>query len=137
MRLVPDVALGQLPAALDFDLVVVPGGLGGAEACAADERVVARLVRCHATGRKVAAICAGPLALHAAGLLEGRRFTCHPSVRDRFGDLTPVFDERVVIDEGIVTSQGPGTALEFSLALVDLVVSEAKAAELSQAMLAR
>jgi len=86
-----------------------------------------------AAGKWVAAICAGPLVLQAAGVLAGRRATCHPGVA---GELkqTPRLNDRVVADGRLITSQAPGTALEFALALVRAVEGERKANELAKAM---
>ena len=73
-----------------------------------------------AANKPVAAICAGPLVLQAAGILDGARATCHPGVAKEL-TLTERRPERVVVDNNIVTSQAPGTAFEFALAVLDLV----------------
>jgi putative intracellular protease/amidase len=65
----------------------------------------------------LAAICAAPRVLQAAGVLAGRTVTSHPSVRDEL-TVPTLSDERVVVDGRLVTSQGPGTAFEFALALL-------------------
>jgi 4-methyl-5(b-hydroxyethyl)-thiazole monophosphate biosynthesis len=119
VRLIPDAAWDDIDPAT-FDVLALPGGGPGSEALAADSRVL-DTVRAFAGEQKlVAAICAAPLALQAAGVLEGRTATCHPGVRS---DLTvpTVSDARVVVDGMIVTSQAPGTAFEFALALVELI----------------
>jgi 4-methyl-5(b-hydroxyethyl)-thiazole monophosphate biosynthesis len=133
--LVPDAALGDLD--LDaFTVLVCPGG-PGTRNLMADERVLALARRLHAEGRPTAAICAGPLVLHRAGILRGLDVTAHPSVR---GELTGarVLDEpRVVRSGSVSTSQGAGTALEFALDLVAQLVGPAKADELARAMIVR
>jgi 4-methyl-5(b-hydroxyethyl)-thiazole monophosphate biosynthesis len=129
-----DLALG----AVDLDVIdalVLPGGMPGAANLAADERVLALVRRLHAAGRTTAAICAAPLVLHAAGVLAGVEVTAHPSVRQRLGGARVVDAPRVVRSGGVWTSQGPGTALEFGLALVAELVGAERAAELSRAML--
>jgi 4-methyl-5(b-hydroxyethyl)-thiazole monophosphate biosynthesis len=65
----------------------------------------------------VAAICAAPMVLEAAGALDGRRATSYPGFLQGAGHTT-VADEAVVADAGVITSRGPGTALDFALALV-------------------
>ena len=77
-------------------------------------------LECMLSDRIVAAICAGPLVLQAAGVLTGKRATCHPAVVDEL-TCTRRLDDRVVRDGAIVTSQAPGTAMEFALALIDAV----------------
>ena len=130
----------DLPLAkLDFepDLVVLPGGMPGAERLGASKNVVGLLEKQNAAGRMIGAICAAPaFAPVAAGVLEGKRATCYPSFESRFSEGTTAVEDRVAIDGNVVTSRGPGTALEFALALVDQLVGSAKAEELRAAMLA-
>jgi len=100
-----------------FDAIVLPGGAAGAEAFMASARLTVLLQDQARAGRLVAAICAGPLALQAAGLLTGRAATCHPAVADAL-TVTARRTERVVVDGNLITSQGPGTAFEFALAII-------------------
>jgi 4-methyl-5(b-hydroxyethyl)-thiazole monophosphate biosynthesis len=100
-----------------FDLVALPGGMPGASNLTADPRIGAIIRRLHDSGRHVAAICAAPMALAAAGVLSGRRATAYPGILDGAAGLTLV-DEPVVVDGRVITSRGPGTALDFALELV-------------------
>lgn len=115
--LLPDTTLD---AALDqeWDLVVLPGGLPGADHLRDDPRVTALLVRTAAAGRLVAAICAGPQVLAAAGLLVGRRATAYPGVLEACGHPA-IADAAVVEDGNVITSRGPGTAMDFALTLIE------------------
>lgn len=131
----------DLPLAeLDLDSItalVLPGGMPGSTNLAADQRILELCRRLAAEGRTTAAICAAPLVLQAAGVLEGHRITCHPATREQLAEAKPVAAPRVVESGSVVTSQGPGTALEFSLALVERFRGAQKAAELAAAMLVR
>ena len=121
MVLHADKTLGQV-AAGDCDLLFIPGG-------------AAELARTFvATGKPVAAICAGPLVLEDAGLLEGRRFTAHFSVANELPGAQ--MGERVLEDGLVMTSRGAGTALEFGLAMVDRLFGEAKEEEIARAIMA-
>jgi len=101
----------------DFDVLAIPGGAVGTENLMGNESVL-ETVRCFMeSDRLVGAICAGPLVLQAAGIVAGRRVTCHPGVADQLTDTVRV-EERVVIDGKLITSQGPGTAMEFALAVI-------------------
>ncbi|SIN72630.1 4-methyl-5(b-hydroxyethyl)-thiazole monophosphate biosynthesis [Sulfurivirga caldicuralii] len=104
----------------DFDLVALPGGLPGADYLMQDARILEILRRMHAQGKYVAAICAAPQVLREAGLLDGHKATSYPGVLDQHPakDMQYV-DAAVVEDDGIVTSKGPGTAMDFALALVE------------------
>jgi 4-methyl-5(b-hydroxyethyl)-thiazole monophosphate biosynthesis len=101
-----------------FDLVVLPGGIPGAEHLRDSPELKTLLRRQREENRWYGAICAAPaVVLETHGLLEGTRATGHPAYMD--GLAAEHRDEgRVVVDGRCVTSRGPGTALEFSLELV-------------------
>lgn len=134
ISIVTDMGLEQVQAG-DYDALALPGGMPGAANLRSDSRVldIARAIA--ARGGLVAAICAAPMALAAAGLLEGRKATSYPSFRDELRGAI-YCEDRVVEDGLVVTSRGPGTALEFALTLVRRLVGEEKAAALASAMLA-
>jgi len=132
VQLVADTAWDAIDPA-DFDLLVIPGGAQGAQALAAHEGVLDAIRGFVRDGRPVAAICAGPTVLHAAGVLRERKATSHPSVRGALTDAI-VLDDRVVIDGGIMTSQGPGTAMEFALALISTLDASERAGEIARGM---
>ena len=119
VRLVPDATLN---AVMDqtFDMIVLPGGLPGADHLDADPRIHRLLQRHIAEDRKVAAICAAPKVLANAQLLSGRKATCYPGCIDaaQFADVT-FTGTPVVVDGPIVTSRGPGTAMDFALTLIE------------------
>lgn len=116
IRVHADAALEDV-AGREFDAIALPGGMPGADHLKRDPRVAAIVRRLHGSGRPVAAICAAPMVLAAAGVLDGRRATSYPGfLKDVAG--TTVVDEAVVTDRGVITSRGPGTALDFALALV-------------------
>jgi protein DJ-1 len=116
VRIVPDAALSAVAG--EFDVVVLPGGKGGADRLAGSAAVGERLRAQAAAGRAVAAICAAPIALAAHGLFKGSRLACHPSVNDVVAAHGQLISSPVVEDGQLVTSQGPGTAFAFALALV-------------------
>ena len=101
------------------DAVVVPGGLPGASNLAECNGFVAALRKMYDDGKLVSSICAGPMSLDKAGILDGRRFTCFPTRKDSIGQKGTWVDEVVVQDGNVLTSQGPGTTLHFAYALVD------------------
>lgn len=122
VKLEADVSLDHLAHAQDFDLLVLPGGIKGTHALRDDVRVRDLVIHYFQSPDKiVATICAAALVLDAHGLLEGRTFTCYPATAPDIQAGTWV-DERVVIDGDLITSQGPGTAMAFALALVERLV---------------
>jgi protein deglycase len=125
-----DCALSAVGSRL-FDLLFLPGG-AGVKNLRADPRVGELVTRHHAAGRWLAAICAAPTVLNDCGLLAGKRYTAHFSVASELPAI--LSDERVVTDGKITTSRGAGTAMDFGLHLVSLLVSPAKASEISKAI---
>jgi protein deglycase len=119
---------------IDFDLIVLPGGMPGAEHLR-DSRPLTDLLRRHrAADRWYGAICAAPaVVLSHHGLLGGCQATSHPAFRGQLTD-GQADQARVVVDGKCVTSQGPGTAIEFALTLVTLLMGEARAAEVAAPM---
>ena len=100
-------------------MVVLPGGMGGTNALAADARVAKLLGDMAAAGKHVCAICAAPLVLAKAGQLQGKTFTAYPGVVDEAVSGGTNTGAAVEIDGNIITSRGPGTAMDFALHLVE------------------
>ncbi len=125
-RVQPDAMLDDV---LDrpFDMIVLPGGMPGSEHLKNDRRIQALLRRMADAGNYTAAICAAPMALAEAGLLDGRHATSYPGVVDRLAPAGCRYStDAVVVDGTVVTSRGPGTAMDFALTLIDLLVGRAQ-----------
>jgi protein DJ-1 len=131
---VPDVALDAV-LERPYDVVVLPGGLGGSEILAKDARVGQLLRGRYQQGLLSAAICAAPLALLAHAVGAGSVITCHPSVAARLVQHYDVREDRVVSTERLVTSQGPGTSFEFALELLERLKGSELAAAVRQPLL--
>ncbi|MBT7308281.1 MAG: DJ-1/PfpI family protein [Gammaproteobacteria bacterium] len=104
-----------------YQMVVLPGGLPGADNLNSDPRIHKLIHRVAADGGYTAAICAAPKVLADAGLLEGKRATSYPGVLDGSG-VEIVEEAAVVVDGKVVTSRGPGTAMDFALELIELLL---------------
>jgi 4-methyl-5(b-hydroxyethyl)-thiazole monophosphate biosynthesis len=127
ITLQPDTTL---EAALDqaFDMIVLPGGQPGTNNLKADPRVLQLVKKMDAQEKYVAAICAAPSVLATAGLLDGKRATSFPSALNAF----PAVDLQtaaVVEDGKLITSRGPGTAMDFALTLLERLAGATKRAE--------
>jgi 4-methyl-5(b-hydroxyethyl)-thiazole monophosphate biosynthesis len=132
--LVPDRALEEVIDE-EFDMVVLPGGLPGSQHLDADERIHRLLRRYHAEDRYAAAICAAPKVLANAGLLAGRAATSYPgavTIED-FPEVD-LLDVPVVVDGKVITSRGPGTALDFALQLIESLLGKTKRDQVETAL---
>ena len=124
--LIADTTLDKAAQIDDFDIIILPGGLPGADNLA-DSPLLARVLKRMAKeGKYIAAICAAPRVLALAGLLEGKRVTAYPGFID--GGHFPGLHftgQAVEVDGKVVTSRGPGTAMDFALTLIELLCGHA------------
>ena len=125
VRLFADTTLDEVVYD-DFDMLVLPGGQPGANNLDADSRIHAIIKRLHHSGKYIAAICAAPLVLANTGILHGRRVTCFPNTltTENWPDIK-LSEAPVMIDNEIITSRGPGTAMDFALALIECLTDQA------------
>ena len=101
----------------NLNAVILPGGMPGTLNLGANETVNAVIKKFAAEGKMVAAICAAPSVLGAAGILEGRHATCYPGFEEKLNGAVAL-EDAVVIDGHIITSRGMGTAIDFGLAII-------------------
>ncbi len=132
--LVPDTTLAKALEE-DYDMVVLPGGLPGSDNLANDERLLAMLKEMANSGKFVGAICAAPKVLAKAGVLAGKRATSYPGVLDRMAVPGVTFTgDAVTCDGKVITSRGPGTALDFALAIVEALCGNAVRTKVEQGL---
>ncbi|VAW68939.1 DJ-1/YajL/PfpI superfamily, includes chaperone protein YajL (former ThiJ), parkinsonism-associated protein DJ-1, peptidases PfpI, Hsp31 [hydrothermal vent metagenome] len=118
-----------------FDMIVLPGGLPGANYLR-DSQAVQSIIKNHAGKNKyIAAICAAPRALAQAGLLKNKTVTCYPGSLDGVNlPNTKIKNSVVEIDGNIITSRGPGTAMDFALTLIELLEGREVRAEVEKGL---
>lgn len=135
VRLVADCHIDEL-ASRDFEAIVVPGGLPGSDVIRDTPLAIDLLKEQAARGRWRAAICAAPVVvLQHHDLLDGAIVTCHPGFQARL-PASSLSQERVVRDEAhrLITSQGPGSAIEFALELLRVLRGDEVAAAVAGPM---
>ena len=120
-----------------YDLIVLPGGMPGAEHLRDSKELTEMLKEQRSLPRFYAAICASPeVVFEYHGLLADKKATCYPAMAEKLTNKQAA-GQRIVVDGNCITSQGPGTALEFSLKLVELLFGNEKSRQLAEAMLVK
>ena len=105
----------------EYDMVVLPGGLPGATNLRDDDRVIKLLKEMNQAGKFVCAMCAAPIVLGKAGVLEGKNFTAYVGYDEKIETTGSFKEDSVVVDGNLVTSRGPATAYAFAYKLVDVL----------------
>ncbi|MES9869161.1 MAG: DJ-1 family glyoxalase III [Sedimenticola sp.] len=132
--LLPDTTLDEVMEQA-FDMIILPGGLPGSDHLDNDPRVHQLLSRMQSEGAYTAAICAAPKVLASNGILNGKKATGYPGVLD--GMDLPQVDvdlQPVIRDDKVITSRGPGTAMDFALELIEALEGRAKRDEVETAL---
>lgn len=118
----------------ELDGVILPGGMPGTLHLGANETVTAVIKKFAAEGKLVAAICAAPSVLGAAGILEGRHAACYPGFEEKLTGAV-CLEDAVVIDGSIITSRGMGTAIDFGLAIIWYLLDEETAEKIKSSIM--
>ena len=130
--LMPDTSLDEA-LKNNFDMVVLPGGQPGTNNLKADTRVLQLVQQMALQGKYVAAICAAPSVLATAGLLDGKQATSFPGALNPFPNVKQ-HPAAVVEADRIITSRGPGTAMDFALTLLERLVGFTKRQEVESGL---
>jgi len=124
--IIPDTSIDKI---MDntFDLIVLPGGLPGADHLRDDARLQSLLKKQAEQNKYLAAICAAPKALAEASVLEGKTATSFPGTLEALNNPNITISKNAVeVDGKIITSRGPGTAMDFTLTLIELLEGREK-----------
>lgn len=133
VTLIAETTLDQLQSS-DYGAVVLPGGMDGANAFAHSEAVRNLLGRYESERKWIAAMCAAPMALKAAGVGKGKKATCYPSLREKIDGHFHYQNKPVVVDDKFITSQAPATAMLWALTIVEQLCGRRKAEEIAEGL---
>jgi 4-methyl-5(b-hydroxyethyl)-thiazole monophosphate biosynthesis len=131
-----DITSDEIKLNSGLDMIVLPGGMPGADNLENCPEVQAAVDYCSENNKYIAAICAAPKILGHKGLLEGRYCTCFPGYESELVKAVPN-GQSVVVDGNFVTAKGAGVALLFGLKLVEVLASKEKAAALAASLQCR
>ncbi len=126
VRLLPDISIDDIETDDEFDIIIFPGGQTGTKNLM-ENACLESITKAHAgKGKLIGAICAAPLILDQFKILKkDAKITSHPSAKVQLMKYDYSEDE-VVVDGNIITGRGAGTAIQFVLKIIEIVVSEAK-----------
>lgn len=103
----------------EYDMIVLPGGLPGATNLRDNEEVISLVKDMNDAGKFTCAMCAAPIILDKAGVLEGKSYTAYLGYDEKI-QANGTFKEEIVVRDGnIITSRGPATVYDFSYALIE------------------
>lgn len=117
-----------------YDMIVLPGGMPGSTNLRDNLKVIELIKYFNEKNKYIGAICAAPIILEKANIIDGKNITSYPGVQDDLKSCNYVSEHRVVVDGNIITSRGPATALEFSYRLLDKLGSD-KSDKLRESMM--
>jgi len=133
IRIMADTTIDEA-AKEEWDLIALPGGMPGAEHLRDCNTLIEMLNKQKSENKLYAAVCASPSVVFSAKGLVGEFATCYPAPGLRDAMINPVQDE-IVIQENVITSQGPGTSLKFALVLGEKLYGKEKADQVAKEML--
>jgi protein deglycase len=102
----------------EYDVIILPGGMPGAKNLKSDQGVIELIKKFYSEGKLIAAICAAPIVLQEAGIIDGKKITSYPEFKEEFKSSI-YMEDSVVQDNNIITSRGPATALEFAYKIAE------------------
>lgn len=103
----------------EYDLLVLPGGMPGSANLKNDLNVISLVKHFNDNNKIIGAICAAPIILAEANIIKGRNITSYPGYEDELSESNYIDNKLVIIDDNIITSRGPATAIEFSYQLLE------------------
>lgn len=134
IRVLADKLIDEIDSLEDYMGLVIPGGLPGATNLRDSERVIEIVKEMNEEGKMLGAICAGPIVLARAGVIEGKKITSFPGFE---ADLShgEYLEENVVVDGNIISSRGPALAVEFALEIINYLLGGESVVELREDIL--
>lgn len=135
VKIIADKKINEVNNILDYDAIVIPGGMPGSTLLRDNKKIIEFYQTMYNSGKLVAAICAAPIVLSAAGITDDKEVTSYPGFDKEINCKTYNSDKAVVIDKNVITAQGPAVAILFGYEIVNYLLQDNTAEDVKQAML--
>ena len=135
VKIIADKKINEVNNILDYDAIVIPGGMPGSTLLRDNKKIIEFYQKMYNSGKLVAAICAAPIVLSAAGITDDKEVTSYPGFDEEINYKNYNSDKAVVIDKNVITAQGPAVAILFGYEIVNYLLQDNTAEDVKQAML--
>lgn len=135
VKIMADKKIEEINNILDYDAIVIPGGMPGSTLLRDNKKIIEFYQKMYNSGKLVAAICAAPIVLSAAGITDDKEVTSYPGFDKEINYKNYNSDKAVVIDKNVITAQGPAVAILFGYEIVNYLLQDNTAEDVKQAML--
>lgn len=135
VKIIADKKINEVNNILDYDAIVIPGGMPGSTLLRDNKKIIEFYQTMYNSGKLVAAICAAPIVLSAAGITNDKEVTSYPGFDKEINYKNYNSDKAVVIDKNVITAQGPAVAILFGYEIVNYLLQDNTAEDVKQAML--
>lgn len=135
VKIISDKKINEVNNILDYDAIVIPGGMPGSTLLRDNKKIIEFYQTMYNSGKLVAAICAAPIVLSAAGITDDKEVTSYPGFDKEINYKNYNSDKAVVIDKNVITAQGPAVAILFGYEIVNYLLQDNTAEDVKQAML--
>ena len=135
VKIMADKKIEEINNILDYDAIVIPGGMPGSTLLRDNKKIIEFYQTMYNSGKLVAAICAAPIVLSAAGITNDKEVTSYPGFDKEINYKNYNSDKAVVIDKNVITAQGPAVAILFGYEIVNYLLQDNTAEDVKQAML--
>lgn len=135
VKIMADKKINEVNNILDYDAIVIPGGMPGSTLLRDNKKIIEFYQTMYNSGKLVAAICAAPIVLSAAGITNDKEVTAYPGFDKEINYKHYNSDKAVVIDKNVITAQGPAVAILFGYEIVNYLLQDNTAEDVKQAML--
>ncbi len=135
VKIIADKKINEVNNILDYDAIVIPGGMQGSTLLRDNKKIIEFYQTMYNSGKLVAAICAAPIVLSAAGITDDKEVTSYPGFDKEINYKNYNSEKAVVVDKNVITAQGPAVAILFGYEIVNYLLQDNTAEDVKQAML--